>query len=294
MRAFLYRTGRMETCSPFIQDATADSFGRLVLENSEKGPVLVNYWAPNADPCLALKRVTEEFGGCFLLVRLNADEYATLARAHGVHSLPTVTVYRHGRAVDTLHGAESETALREFIGRHIPRATTAAHTLALDAFREGDIDRAVLLAAQALLANPKDPQIPLDLAKFLMLAGRFDEADELLRCLPPAARENRELRTLAAHLGFIRVARRAPPVRTLEDAVRIDPSDLDSRYQLAAAKVVRDDHEGAMAELLEILRRDPTFRDGTGRDGLLAIFEMLGDNDERVARYRPLLFDARH
>ena len=30
--------------SPYVFDASADNFQRLVLENSAKGPVLVNYW----------------------------------------------------------------------------------------------------------------------------------------------------------------------------------------------------------------------------------------------------------
>jgi len=289
----------MPNASPYIQDATADNFGRLVLANSEKGPVVVSYWSPNASPCMALMphlmRVAEESGGGFLLVRLNTDEYSDLARDHGVSSLPTVTVYRHGRAVETLAGTESESALRQFVARHIAGAEPSeAHTRALAAFAQGDVERAVQLAAQALLANPRDPRIPIDLPKFLMLAGRFDEADELLRCLPPAAKTNPDLRMLAAHLGFIRVSQAAPPIRVLEDAVRIDPDDLNARHQLAAVKVVRDDYDGAMAQLVEIARRDPSFRDGAGRNGLLAIFDMLGDGDARVARYRPLLQGAPH
>jgi len=289
----------MATASLQIQDATADTFGRLVIDNSENGPVLVNYWSPNADPCVALMpqlmRVAEEFGECLLLVRVNTDEYSELARDHGVRRLPTVTVFRHGRAIDTLAGADSETALREFIARHIAAgATSEGHARALQAYRDGDIDRAVLLAAHAVMASPRDPRIPIDLAKFLMLAGRFEEADQLLRCLPAAAKNNSDLRALAAHLDFIRVAKVAPPLGVLEDAVRVDAADLEARYQLAAAKVVRDDYEGAIAQLIEITQRNPRFRDGAGMNGLLALFDMLGDHHRLVSSYRPMLHNARH
>lgn len=105
--------------SPYVFDATAANFPTLVLENSDKGPVLVNYWSPHAAPCLVLiprlVRLATEFGGRFLLVMLNADELGRLAREHGVNSLPTIKMFRHGKAVDTLHGAELETILREFI-----------------------------------------------------------------------------------------------------------------------------------------------------------------------------------
>src|SRR4030065_481079 len=113
--------------SPYVFDASADNFPRLVLENSAKGPVLVNYWSPKAGPCLMLMprlvRLASEFGGRFLLVMLNTDELSQLARSHGVVSLPTVKVYRHGKVVDTLHGAETEGVLRDFIRKQFADTT---------------------------------------------------------------------------------------------------------------------------------------------------------------------------
>lgn len=80
--------------SPYVFDATTENFPTLVLENSDKGPVLVNYWSPRAGPCLMLMprlvRLATEFGGRFLLVMLNTDEFGRLAREHGVNSLPTM------------------------------------------------------------------------------------------------------------------------------------------------------------------------------------------------------------
>lgn len=288
----------MATPSQHVREATADNFASLVLENSDNSPVVVNYWSPHAGPCMMLlprlTHLTEEFGGRFLLVLLNTDEYGAFARDQGVDSIPTLKIYHQRKVIDTLHGAESETHLREFIGRHVPRAASQLHGAALEAYQKGELDRAVTLAAEAALARPDQPQIPMDLAKLLMLSGRFDQADELLRCMPPAAREHRELRNLASHLGFIRAAQGAPPIGALEDTVSHDPADLDSRYQLAALKVVRDDYEGAIVQLLEILKRDPKYRNDAGRHSLLALFDMLGDDDERVRRYRPLLSEALH
>ena len=288
----------MPPTSPYIQNATAENFRAVVLENSEKGPVLVNYWSPQANPCLMLMprltRLADEFGGRFLLVLLNTDECGALAQDQGIDSLPTVKVYRRGQVVDTLQGAESETNLRAFIGRHVARAATPLHSAALQAYQQGDLDQAVSLAAKAALEHPDQPQIPTDLAKLLMLSGRFDQADELLRCMPPQAKQNRELRNLAVHLSFIRAAQGAPPIGALESDVAHDPTDLEARFQLAAAKVMRNDYEGAIVQLLEIARRDPKYRQGMGRNSLLALFDMLGDDDERVQRYRAQLADAAH
>jgi len=282
--------------NPHVFDATAENFQRLVLENSEKGPVLVNYWSPRAGPCMMLMprlvRLAGEFGGRFLLVMLNTDELGALARTHGVTSIPTVKVFRHGKVVDTLHGAESEESVRQFIRKQFPETAETLLHGALAAHARGDTTGATRLAAQAALADPQDVRAPQQVAKLLVLQGRYAQADDLLRALPPEAREVPELRQLAAHVAFLRAARDAPPEDKLREAIAADANNLEARYQLSALRLVANDYDAAMAQLLEIARRDGSFRQQAGRSGLLALFELLGDDDERVARYRALLQEA--
>jgi len=54
-------------------------------------------------------------------------------------------------------------------------------------------------------------------------------------------------------------------------------------------QLVANDYNAAMQQLLEIAKRDREFRHDAGRAGLHALFELLGDEDERVVRYRALL-----
>ena len=285
--------------SPYIFDASADNFTRLVLENSAKGPVLVNYWSPKAGPCMMLMprlmRLAGEFGGRFLLVMLNTDELGQLARSHAVVSLPTIKVYRHGKVVDTLHGAESEDTLRTFIRKQLAGSTDTLLLNALSTHAQGDTASAVRLAAEAALADPQNTRIPLDLAKLLVLQGRYTQADDLLQALPPEVREELpELRQLAAHVSILRTAREAPPAAELEQAIAANPDNLEARYQLSAVQLVANDYDAAMPQLLEIARRDRGFRHDAGRAGLHAVFGLLGDDDERVLRYRALLQAGMH
>ena len=285
--------------SPYVFDASADNFPRLVLENSAKGPVLVNYWSPKAGPCMMLMprlvRLAGEFGGRFLLVMLNTDEHGQLARGHGVVGLPTIKVYRHGKVVDTLHGAESESVLRDFIRKQLADSTDTLLLRALSTHAQGDTASAVRLAAEAALADPQNTRIPLDLAKLLVLQGRYAQADDLLQALPAEAREEMpELRKLAAHVSILRAARDAPPVTELEQAIAANPDNLEARYQLSAVQLVANDYDAAMQQLLEVARRDRGFRHDAGHAGLQALFELLGEDDERVLRYRALLQAAMH
>ena len=281
----------------YVFDATADNFRTLVLANSDKGPVVMNFWSPRAGPCLMLMprllKLAEEFRGRFLLVRLDTDTFARLARDQGVTSIPTTKVFRHGAVVDTLHGAESEAqACACFCASTSVAPTGEMRTAALRAFESGDAERAASLAAQAALAEPDDPRIPLDVAKLLVLQGRYAQAEALLAALPMTLREQEAVRNLLTHASLLNAAREAPAPEALEQAIAARPDDLEARYRLGAARrLMRDDYEGALAQLLEIARRDPSFRGGAGRNGLLALFGLLGEQDARTQRYRAELLN---
>jgi len=283
--------------SRYVFDATAANFQTLVLENSAKGPVLVHYWSPRAGPCMILMprliRLADEYSGKFLLVMLNTDELGRLARDFGVTSVPTVKFFRHGQVVHTIHGAEPDTEFRTILDKFVARESDRAQSIALRAYQGGDIERACTLLAKAAMDDPANPRIPADLAKLLMLRGDYAQAEDLLRFLPDEVRDDTEIRTLLAHVGFLRVAQDAPDLESLEQAVAADPGNSEARYQISAIKLVGDDYEGAMDQLLEIVRRDRPFRDDAGRRGLVAVFQILaGERDDLVARYRSLLAEA--
>lgn len=286
------------TLCPYVFDATADNFQRLVMENSTKGPVLVNYWSPRAGPCMVLMprlvRLATEFKGRFLLVMLNTDELGQLARAQGVNSLPTVQVFHHGKVIDTLRSAESEASVRTFINRHVAARSDALHVSALAAHQGGDTARATSLAAEAALEDPDNPRIPLDIAKLLVLQGRYTQAHGLLTALPDDLGDRPEIRNLLTHIGFIQTAQTAPSMEDLEQASSTRPDDLEARYQLAARRLLDNDYDGAVQELLEIMRRDRGFRDDCGYHGIQAILQLLSQDREHALRVQKQLQDVLH
>lgn len=70
----------------------------MVLENSHKGPALLDFRAPCARPSLrqrdVLLRLVREYGGRLLLVTLDADRQKEIARKMGVESLPSYKLLR--------------------------------------------------------------------------------------------------------------------------------------------------------------------------------------------------------
>jgi len=283
---------------PYILEANPVNFKSLVLENSEKGAVMVYYWSPRAGPCMKLMprliRLADEYCGKFLLVLLDTDKHGQMAKdEYGVTSVPTVKFFRHGKVADTIHGAESDSEFRRIIGKFVTREASMAQLNASRAYhQEGDLDQACALLAKAVLDAPDNFRIALDLAKLLILKQDYSRAESVLQALPPAAREEDEINSLLVHAGFLRVAQSAPDVETLERDIATDPGKTVARYQLSALRLLQNDFAGALAQLLEIVRQDRIFRDDAGRKGMIAIFNMLGPENELVTQYRSLLAEA--
>jgi putative thioredoxin len=284
--------------SAYIYQGTQDNFATLVLENSNQGPVLVNFWAPYAGPCHklhpVLEKLAQDYSGRFLLVNVNTVEQKPLPREYGVRSVPTLKLFRYGKVVEDIHGPQPEADLRKVLDKYVARPSDKIVSAAVQRYASGDVAEAMRLMQEAERADPDNPRIPMTLAKLLMRHGEYTKAEELLNILPKELQEAPEISILFAHMRFLRVAQEAPPFETLEQRIAANPNDSEARYQLSAIKLMQDDYAGAMEHLLELIRRDRAYGNEAGRKGLLAIFDILGGRGELVDRYRALMFNALH
>ncbi len=284
--------------SPYVFDASAENFNRLVLENSHKGPVLVHFWTPKAGPCFILMprlvKLAAEYGGKFLLVMLNTDDLPELARRFGVNSVPTVKFFWRGEVAHTIHGADPDSSFRTVLDRFIAGDANRAHALGVAAWQSGNMQQARMLLANAAMAEPDNLAIPRDLAKLLWAEGDGAQALKLLDSLPPAARAEPEIARLHAHLSLVETARQAPPLADIDAGLAHDAGDLAAHYQRAAVLLAANDFAGAMEELLFIARTDRGFRHDIGRTSLLALFDLLGSAHPLTRQYRQALSESLH
>ncbi|MCE3284891.1 MAG: thioredoxin, partial [Steroidobacteraceae bacterium] len=106
--------------------ATAASFMTDVVEASNTVPVLVDFWAPWCGPCQALMplldRIADDYGGRFILAKVNTDEEQKLATHFQIRSIPTVLLVHRGEVVDQFTGAQPESAIKAMLDRHVAPA----------------------------------------------------------------------------------------------------------------------------------------------------------------------------
>lgn len=282
----------------YIFAATRENFDQLVVNNSRRGLVMVDFWSPKAGPSLRqremLTRLAKQLGGRVLLVTINTDEQKQLARDNGVRSLPFCKLFRQGRVVEDVRGVQPEADYRKIVERHLAGVAGGAQRAALEAWQARRQDQAIAILAEGAMADPEDAGLPLLMAKLLMQIGRHVDALEVLTAVPAPVRDDPRIVQLSAHLDFLVTAAKAGEAKQLEDRLTQQPDDHQTRYRLASVLLVRDDYEGAMEQLMILQRTEPDFRKGVARKGLLALFNMLDAGDERVKRFRAELFNLSH
>lgn len=275
-------------------DVTESSFDQAVIETSRKVPVLVDFWAEWCAPCRALKPILEkladDYGGRFVLAKVNSDQNPELAARYGVRGIPNVKAFVGGELVDEFSGALPEAMVRRFIDGLMPSEVDKLRQQAGEAKVAGRTEDALALLERAAELDPQNDAVRLDRAEILLDLNRVDEARGLLGALDTLTREEPRAAQLIARAAF--AGGSAESAASLESRVAANPGDLAARLALAKACVQAKRYEAAMEHLLEIIRRDRDFEDDVGRKTMLQVFNLLGNEGDLVNKYRRLMATA--
>ncbi len=279
-----------------IFDVNAATFDSRVVEQSHRIPILVDFWASWCAPCQMLTpllaKVADEYQGAFLLAKVNTDTERELAARYQVRSLPTVVLFKNGQIVDHFMGAQPESVITRMIDAHIQRGSDSELERAATLLEAGNNHKAKSILTSALAKYPTDDRLKLKLAEVYLENKELEQTKHILSELSQDAKNSEPYKILQSRIEFEDRDDRSVTLDELVSRLSREPNDLVSRHKLAIRYVIMGDMENAMAELLEIVKRDRSFEADVGRRDLLGLFNMLGGKGTLVNRYRSLLARA--
>lgn len=100
------------------------NFQREVLQAVE--PVIVHFWTPWCGLCRliepTLKQLANDSNSSIELVAINADESFKIANYYGIHNLPTIILFHHGKPIHKLDNFENRDRLKKALEQLIDRS----------------------------------------------------------------------------------------------------------------------------------------------------------------------------
>ena len=279
----------------WVTDGTTETFADDVVKASEDKLVLVDLWAPWCGPCKQLgpmiEKVVNSAEGAVTLVKIDIDQNPQIAQALRVQSIPAVFAFKNGQPVDGFMGALPESKIKEFVEKNLggeigPSQLEQSMSAGIEAFTEDNIEVALTAFAEVLEEDPENVEAKAYLARVYIKLGETEAAQSLLEDLTDKDKLSPVVSAALAALDIALNATDQGALTEIKTKLQADPENIELRFDLAKGLISNGDYNEGGDALIAVIRQDPEWNEGAGRQELLKMFEVLGPMHEITKHFR--------
>lgn len=265
-----------------VIDVTTESFQADVIDRSMTVPVVLDLWAEWCGPCKTLspilERLAAEYGGSWVLAKVDVDAEQQIAAAFQVQSIPSVFAVVKGQPIPLFQGAYPEPQIRQVLDELLKVAAEQGVSGSV-----GDVPH------EAVAEAPETPEPPLDprfeAAYDAIEAGDWTAAQEAYRSVLASDPADADA---AAGLALVGLYERTTAA---EEPVAPAPDDLEANLLVADYAALRNDWDAAFDAAIGVVRRSFGDEREAARQRVVEYF-LLAADDPAVPKARSALASA--
>jgi putative thioredoxin len=273
MRLRLDETGELNNMNYEITNFETD-----VLERSHQIPVLVDFWAEWCGPCKllgpVLERLAENSDGNWALAKLDTEKFKEIAATYDIRSIPNVKLFVDGKVSGEFVGALPETLVKQWLRKNIPGKYKKVVDAAQELLLKGETIEAESILQDVIANEPENHRARV------LLAQTYLETDQKKAVnLLTNIQEDSEYYSMAESIRTF-----AALLET--DYASLEENPVKQSYIEAIESLRGHDFDQALEKFIGVIRSDRYYDDDGARKACIAIFRILGEENEITQKHR--------
>ena len=272
----------------YIFEATEANFDQVVIQNSDKIPVIVLFMGVWSEPCFVISEIfsklAKEFPEQFIFAKIDIDEQQVLCERFKIENVPTIKVIQNGHDTLTSEGLLTEDEARTILkGVNVFDIIDARRDQARQKHLSGDTEGAIILLSQAIKEAPGNVKVALDMVQIFIDIKQIDQANGLFNKLPETAKESPMGKSITGQLTFINLAAEKQGIQALQEILNKDENNTQARFDLAICLTAEYEYEQAIDQLLALHQQDESFQEGAAKELAITLIGMLKESQPEVS-----------
>jgi putative thioredoxin len=281
--------GAAAPAAPLVIEVTEETFESDVLQRSAEVPVVISFWADQAEQSKQLNTVLErlagEYRGRFVLGTAEVYANQMLFQQFGVQGVPAVFAVVAGQAMPLFQGAAPEDQITEVLDQLIAVAQERFGIVGAEV-EPGAAEQPAPVAAPPRPATAQE--LALSAAHEALDAGDLGGAIQAYKNVLSDEPANGEAKLGLAQAELLRRVEGAD-ARKVREAAANALGDVEAQLAAADLDLVGGHVEDAFTRLVDTVRRTAGEDRDRVRLRLLELFEVIGPDDPRVVAARTAL-----